>query len=71
MAKMKHNQDLEEQLNHLALLWDSPPQMMTEGMSDSTRVSTRALPLAHHHRPYHRHQTGQLHRSCPVHCFGH
>jgi hypothetical protein len=70
---MTHEEELEleERLNRLCLLWDSPPKMMPDGMDDPAPTATRGLPPAHHYRPYHRHQTGQLYRSSPVHTFGH
>ncbi|MBN2537380.1 hypothetical protein JXB37_03785 [candidate division WOR-3 bacterium] len=67
---MKHEQqlELEERLNRACLVWDSPPKMATEGMEDPTRV--KVMPKRPSH-PGHLHQTGQLHRSSPVHTFGH
>jgi hypothetical protein len=56
----------------MELLWEKRPRMMTEGMVDPTRTEyTGVRTGAHHHRPHHLHQTGQLHRSMPVRCFGH
>jgi len=59
-------------LDGMQFLWEKPPRMMTEGMADPSRTEYTGLPAkTHKHRPHHLHQTGQLHRTTPVRCFGH